>query len=274
MNKISESLKEDICNYYLESPKSIGMVADYFGLSTVTISKILKERKCKIYTRQELFNEGTNESFFEKIQTEEQAYFLGLFISDGCIFKTKLNNYRITLSLQEQDSYMIERFKELLHINRSIVKDKRDNSSSITLSSNKMAVDLAKYGVVPNKTFKTYLPILPSYLMPHLLRGIIDGDGNIGYRKRVNDKDLNANNIRFQVSICGSELIINQIKEYLVNQLGVFSSKVSLEGNIYSIRWTSRKDFFSICNYIYSDATIYLKRKRDRFIFLTKLISS
>lgn len=274
MKKISEDLKLEICNYYLSFPQSIGEVSEYFGISKVTISKILKEKGCRVYSRQELFNIGTNETFFEYIETEQQAYFLGLLIADGCVFKTKLNNYRILLALQEADGYMIEIFKKLLHINRTVVKDKRDNSYSITVTSNKMAIDLSKYGVVPNKTFKTFLPILSDNLMPHLIRGLIDGDGNIGYRKRNQKQDLNIKNVRGQVAFCGSELIVNQLRDFLVEKLNVYPAKIIKEGNIFSVRWNSKQDILLICNYIYSSATIYLKRKKEKFIFLNKLISS
>jgi len=42
-----------------------------------------------------------------------------------------------------------------------------------------MATDLEKFGVVPRKTLLTFLPSLSPELMPHLIRGIIDGDGSI-----------------------------------------------------------------------------------------------
>jgi hypothetical protein len=42
-----------------------------------------------------------------------------------------------------------------------------------------MAEDLSKYGVVPRKSYYTYLPKIDDKYMNHLIRGILDGDGSI-----------------------------------------------------------------------------------------------
>lgn len=85
--KITNELKENVCKYYMSGPKSLGSVAEKFGLCKPTVSKILKEKNCKLYTKQDLYNIGVKENFFETIKTEKQAYYLGLFIADGCVYR-------------------------------------------------------------------------------------------------------------------------------------------------------------------------------------------
>lgn len=263
--KITNKLKEEVYKYYLKGPKTLQNVGDYFGLCYPTVSKILKEKGCRIYTKQDLLNESVKENYFEKIETEKQAYYLGLFIADGCVYRFRTNTMLNILSLQEKDSYMIEQFAKDVCASRKIVRDKRDGSLSITVTSNKMANDLSKYGVVESKTFKTYLPQVSNTLYSHLLRGILDGDGNVGYR--VTNKGYG----RWQVTFCGSYKLMQDIHDFFVNNLGVFSTKITKEGNIFSIRWTSKKDFYLICNFLYSNSHIYLKRKYEVFLDFCKI---
>lgn len=223
----------------------------------------MKENQIRVYSKQDILNRKTKVNFFESIDSEEKAYFLGLLIADGCVFRFRQNTMFVIFALQEQDSYMVELFAKKVSASRKIVIDKRDNSKSITITSNKMADDLSKYGVVENKTFKTYLPKLDSFFMPHLIRGILDGDGNIGCRKR-NPKIENSD-LRWQVAFCGSEQLMTEIRDYLFSILNINLNKVCKEQSIYSIRWTSRKDVYIICDYLYRDANIYLKRKKEKF---------
>lgn len=57
-----------------------------------------------------------NDSFFEKIDTEEKAYFLGLFYADGCNYING-NASRVALSLQEDDKKILEIFNNFIYPN-------------------------------------------------------------------------------------------------------------------------------------------------------------
>ena len=257
--RMTPELERNICAFYTSSPKTIEEVCVEFNLCRPTISKVLKNNNCYIYTKQDLYNIGVKQDFFENIDNEYKAYFLGLLIADGCIFKFCKNTMFVMLSLQERDSYMVENFAKVVGANRKVLVDKRDNSKSITISSNKMASDLSKYGVIEKKTFSTYLPMIRKDLMKHLVRGILDGDGNVGKRF------TNKGNVRWQIAFCGSERLMIEIKNFLVYELDVYDIKVCKEKNIYSIRWTSKEDFLKICDYLYEGSNIYLIRKRQVF---------
>lgn len=257
--KITNELKEMVYQYYISYPKSLDEVAKEFGLCRPTVSKILKEKNCKLYTRQDLYNIGVKENFFETIETEKQAYYLGLFIADGCVYRFRKNTMFNILSLQREDSYMVEQFAKDVCATRKIVTDKRDGSRSITVTSNKMAYDLSKYGVIEDKTFMTYLPKIDKNLYSHLIRGILDGDGNIGYRKTKEGRE------RWQIAFCGSYKLMSDIRDFLIKELNVYPIKISKEDSIFSIRWTSKSDFYLICNYLYVNSHIYLNRKYEIF---------
>lgn len=82
---ITKELEEEIKKFYLSKPMSLNVVEQKFNLSHPTVSKILKD--IPKYTKAKVFNPDLKEHFFEVIDTEEKAYFLGLLISDGNVFK-------------------------------------------------------------------------------------------------------------------------------------------------------------------------------------------
>ena len=57
-----------------------------------------------------------DKEYFRTIDTEAKAYYLGLLLTDGNVFKMKRNTdqYRIQLSLKYDDVDIIQRFKEEL----------------------------------------------------------------------------------------------------------------------------------------------------------------
>lgn len=121
---ISETLKNQIIEFYLSEPMTLKSVADKFSLSSPTIGKILKDTPK--YSKAKLNNPNLKESFFATIDTEEKAYFLGLLIADGNVFEDgtgRQSSISITLGLE--DEYMLNKFKEILIANTSITYDGR-----------------------------------------------------------------------------------------------------------------------------------------------------
>lgn len=160
---ITKELKQEIINYYLSKPMTLKQVEDKYKLSHPTISKILKE--IPKYTKAKIYNPNMKEHFFQEINSEENAYFLGLLIADGNIFKDNTGRQAsISITLNLEDEYMLQKFKEVLRADTSIGYDNR-GCGQIAVRSDIMAEDLAKYGVVPRKSYHTYLPEIPNQYM-------------------------------------------------------------------------------------------------------------
>lgn len=258
---ISDNLKEEICSYYKEKPISLKEMALKFNLCSVTISKILKEHDIKLYKKANIFNSEMDENFFECIDNEFKAYFLGLIISDGNIFKPKNGNRQasISITLQDKDTYILESFKEILHVNTSINNDNR-GCNTIAIRSDKMQTDLSKYGVVEQKSFVTFLPKISIEFMPHLLRGILDGDGSVQFKYYKK-----YNKIKHTIGFCGTKQLMDDIRDFLVSQLDLSNNKVySYKNRLLSmITWGSLKDIEKLYHYLYDNATIFLYRKKN-----------
>ena len=121
-----------------------------------------------------------------------------------------------------------------------------------------MKQDLAKFSIVPSKTFKTFLPILEKKFMRHMIRGMIDGDGYIGHYIR-NSLESNI------ICLTGRPFLLQQFKDYLIKELGINNNSISIDKNgVGTIAWSSKKDIKILKHYLYSDATIFLKRKFEK----------
>lgn len=117
--------------------------------------------------------------------------------------------------------------------------------------SKKVVQDLKKYGVVPRKSHIVRFPKnIDEGMIHHVVRGIFDGDGCICY---------NA------ISFYGSEYMMGDIKKILLKAINVNDNKIHNGKTCFSFGFSSKKDVKSFYHYIYDDATIFLKRKKERF---------
>lgn len=242
--------QEVIARY--KNGESCQVIADSFKVTFHTISNILE--KNNIVRDNKYKNINLNENYFEKIDSSDKAYFLGFMLTDGNV---SLNENTIRLSLSSKDEEILNIFKEKTGNENKICirEDEKHSERTFQLRSKKWKDDLAKYGVVPQKTSISEMPILSTDMMPHLIRGMIDGDGWISFNSH-------------QIGFCGNEKTVNKLKDYLVKTLNVYDVKViHASENLWQITWASQKDIEKIGNYIYQNKdNCFLSRKYNNFL--------
>ena len=248
---------------------SLQDVEHHFDLSHPTVSKILKD--IPKYSKSKVYNPELDESYFNIIDTEAKAYFIGLIISDGNVFRKVSTNNRqasISITLDLSDSYILNAFKNEVKTNTEIGHDGR-GCGTIAVRSNKMAKDLEQYGIVPRKSFLTSLPKnIRSDLMPHLIRGIFDGDGNV--QAKINPI---TNKYDHGFSFCGSHQLMEDIANYSypVLQLSKFPKVYDYNNrNLSEIKIRNIHDMLAFGEWIYGNATLYLSRKHDVYLDFKK----
>ena len=259
---ITEELKQEIIKYYLSQPMTMKQVEDKYELSHPTITKILKD--VPKYTKAKLNNPNMKEHFFQEINEEAKAYFLGLLISDGNVFKDNTGRQAsISITLDLKDEYMLEKFKEVLQANTSVGHDGR-GCGQIAVRSNIMAEDLAKYGVVPRKSYNTYLPLISKEMMPHLIRGIFDGDGSI--MAKPNPSNDGHNRFLHSISFCGTHRLMEDISNYILENLGIKTAVYDYKDrNLSELKIQNIDNIAKFGYWIYRNSTIFLNRKKDIF---------
>lgn len=254
---LSEEEIKDICDRYTNF-ETTEEIAKVYNICDRSVAKILVENNITIRSAKRR-SKVKRHDYFETIDTIDKAYFLGWMISDGAIIESMTRENRskvISLEIHNNDRYILELFAKMLEADEDVIKvfEKR-NHAHISFASDKMAEDLSKYGVVPRKSSVSYLPELRNDLMPHLLRGIFDGDGTITIDKK------NQRHIAFY----GSEMICNQIAEYLHKELGINKNKVS-KTTCYHVWYGGNNLAKNIMEFLYDDCReFYLERKYLKF---------
>lgn len=227
---------------------SIIQLSKEYQVCVQTIANYLA--KAEINLNNIYYNKKLDRNYFDKIDTYDKAYYLGFLISDGSV-GTSTN--KIDLTLKKSDSYILDVLSSKINNTNPIYFSKR-GEASLTFKSKEIKNALAKYGVIPNKTFKTYLPELEMSLMPHLIRGLIDGDGWVSFKSHA-------------IGFCGSVELVGQVRDFLVKILGVFPVKIIEHSSICQVNWASKNGIIKIGNYIYKDKQdCFLHRKFNNFM--------
>lgn len=255
---------EHIINDY-QNGKSLRQIAKEYHVSRNRISKILKENNIEIrYSNLTSKRYFCNENFFEKIDNEEKAYWLGFIYADGFITtKRKHGSQSLGITLSIKDIDHLEKFKKSINSTHKINTylyhgfEKEGypatKCSRILIPSQKIVNDLKKHGVVENKTKILIFPKIKNDLLNHFLRGYLDGDGSL-----------------FEDSRGTYGLSFNGTKEFLegINTFLQTNQKISRDKTIYSIRYSGNLKVLKVCNVIYKDATIYMDRKYNKYVKL------
>ena len=98
-----------------------------------------------------------NENYFETIDSEDKAYFLGFIFADGCVTNDpKKYRYQLTLKLHSKDVGILEKFIKSIDGEMNIWKNKKRQTCEIFLSGKKIINDLD----LKKKKFD-YLIVLP-----------------------------------------------------------------------------------------------------------------
>lgn len=196
-----------------------------------------------------------NRDYFEKIDSEEKAYWLGFIYADGSIH-SKMN--RLQVALSNKDKAHLSKFASIFE--SKLVEKKQ--ISVCYIYGRKICEDLKSKGVVPRKTFIDSVEIyncVPDDLLHHFVRGYFDGDGTVGVAKNT--------------SFCGFvglENFLNKMNIIIADNCGVSLNKIHKDGTIFSIRWNGNNQLLNIREWLYKNASICLERKKRAFFSLQR----
>lgn len=244
--------EEKIIQRY-QSGESCQVIADDYKVTFGAIRDVLE--KYNIARDNKYHNLTLNHNYFTTINTYDKAYFLGLLITDGNITLNE-NGIRIEFTKEDGENIFPILDKKTGNTNQLYYREDR-NTLRWGLRSKQWKTDLAKYGVVPQKTSTVYLPQIDKNLMPHLIRGLIEGDGWISAKSP-------------QIGFCGNKQIVTQVRDYLINELNVYPVKIlHPEENLWQVAWSSKKDISAIGHYIYDNKQdCFFNRKFNNFQLL------
>ncbi len=204
-----------------------------------------------------------DETFFEKIDNEEKAYWLGFLSGDGAI--TERNKIRLTLNIK--DRVHLKKFKKVVKWNGRDYFHRGNNAIEVYFRSFKMAQDLARYYVTPRKTYTVKFPNIQKSLERHFIRGVFDADGCINRATRIIRGKSDHIYIFYggEFNIEGNKEFIFAVQSRLV-ELGLPLNSINYPGKtINRTRYGGINQLKTIYSYLYKNATIFLERKKKLF---------
>jgi hypothetical protein len=166
-----------------------------------------KQIKTKNATKNNRRVYSCNDSYFSIIDSQRKAYYIGWLLTDGYVgsmVRTRGNivsSNKIGLKLALRDIDVLDGFKNDLEASAPIKtrgprismlngkKITNSGSCSFEITSKQLRDDLAKYGVIPNKTYVCKFPErLEEMYYPGFVAGAISGDGSVSVRTHHNRK--------------------------------------------------------------------------------------
>ena len=220
-------------------------IAKKFNLEPYDVYYILSRNKIKIRSAFVVHSKfKIDSSYFDKIDTEGKAYWLGFFAADGHITQRG----QIVIALALRDRLHLEKFLEMLNSNYTLKIIKGEFPSvKLAIGNRVLSERLIELGIQKPKNCSLTFNSIPDKLKMHFVRGIFDGDGWVSRNG-------------YQFSICSNDkTFLNLLRSHLPNIDGLLIKH--FRGNAYyllSYRKAITKKFL---DYIYNDATIYLDRK-------------
>jgi DNA-binding CsgD family transcriptional regulator/DNA-binding Xre family transcriptional regulator len=265
----SKSEERLICARYLANDR-IAAIADDYGVTYQAVWNLLKRNGIAIRPRNET---GTkyhcDHGFFDAIDSEEKAYWLGFLAADADIGAEG----RLSISLKPSDREHLYRLKYSLKSTHPVT-DYTSNSgyhgrqvtfSVLDIGSSRLVRGLTLNGVGPKKTFALRWPShLEPDMLKHFLRGMVDGDGSLTTYVRQSP-DNGKFEMQYRFSLTSNTNFLKECQRYLVEACDLRCTKLARkrEGNpnIGSLAYGGRRQVERIFHLLYDDANIFLLRK-------------
>lgn len=238
-----------------ESTHSLREVAAQFSCARRAVKRALRGAGVAVESKQGRKRQyQCDESFFDHIDTEDKAYWLGFLTADGAIQRNRLQ-----LCLSRRDREHLGKFLASLRSSHVIYDGVKHNkgvphlASEVVICSDQLAAALARLGVWPNKVYRTYPWEGPHELRHHYWRGVFDGDGYMVLDKRYGT---------WRLGVCGTHHIVGGFAAFAAQASG---GKVKLPCpvvNIFRVEYTGVSLPQDIATALFAGATISLDRKR------------
>lgn len=236
-------------------------ISSKYSINRKRIVKLLKENNVIDHQNHKF---DFDRRFFENIDTEKKAYWLGFIYADGSVYKSKDNiSHHLVIKLSSKDINHLYKFKNDFNLPHD-VKLRKENgfgggfeSARIRIVSKELVNDLIKHGCIPNKTLLLQFPNINENLYNHFIRGYFDGDGSISLIQKTQQK---------QITILGNYDFLCKIQEILTKNCNINKTKIAKKNKIYYLIYGGNNNAKKIENFLYANQTTCLDRKRETFL--------
>lgn len=151
------------------------------------------------------------ENIFHKIESPNQAYWLGFLAADGSV-----SGIQLVIGLSTKDIDHLEKFRAFVDANNLTIttrqtlcanNNKRYSASYFCIKNEQLIQDLSHYGIVKDKSHQDidFLSYIPEEYKIYFIFGLFDGDGWFTNTERSGQN----------FGICGNKKVIESVYAYL-----------------------------------------------------------
>ncbi len=234
-------------------------LAEMFGKASINIGKTLLRAGETLPPR---YKHTCDHRFFQTIDAEHKAYWLGFLGADGYVMTSPRNIMVLELS-RKDETHLIAFKRVLLSTHPLFVREgsgpgPQGSTVAFRVWGSIMVDDLIRQGVHPRKTHTLQWPSgLPDDMARHYLRGYFDGDG-CWYNPAHKPVDV-------AWILSGNKPFLEGCKSFLKSRLDLGNPGVrKCEGAVHELRFTGRHQCKTLFHFMYNDAHVYLPRKYDK----------
>lgn len=159
--------------------QSTSRIASDFGVHPGMVSVVVRRAGGNVRSNEAAHRVyRCDHHYFDTIDTEHRAYWLGFVAADGCVHSQN----RLSFMLAAKDREHLLRFREALGATHPITDCDNNGYPGVKFNvrSAELVAALAHHGVTPRKSLTESPPTtVPANLMRHFWRGFFDGDGCI-----------------------------------------------------------------------------------------------
>lgn len=258
--QFTEDQIKDIYDLYYNQHQSFKALGEKYHHTQRVFTRVFKEQGWKPKSQTCKYSKYTlDEHYFDEIDTPDKAYILGIFYADGC---NRPSEKKLTMELQIDDYdvlYQInQQFKNTRPIqiyDASLGTNRTKNTCRIVLFSEHLSLRANEINLVPHKSLTLDFPYwMNKELIPYMLRGYIDGDGWVQ---------------QYRIGFMSTDKFCYGVQQYL-NSIGlechVRDMKRHYNEHTKTCDISNRKNIIPLTEKMFSDGTIFMKRKVEKYI--------
>lgn len=260
------------------SDEEINFVKDnYMEMKTSDISRLLNRTMSSIEIKAarmglKKYPYICDYHYFDEVDTEEKAYWLGFLTADGWINKSKKTNAGVVgIELQYGDIGHLKKFNKSIGGNYQITDrwrtcsistknpNKKHHTCVIRIFSVTMYETLCNFGFSNNKSYDFHVPEIREDLIRHYIRGYFDGDGCLCFTNRS-----------FHINFTTASKILNddisnmlKLNNFNINEYNYVNDFNTI---MYKIDICHLQDKINFLDWVYKDCSVYLDRKYKKYL--------
>lgn len=262
-----------------EKYSTVTEVSRNTGIPRTSISRYAEKFGIRQVGFHRKYKNAINENYFDVIDTEHKAYWLGFFMADSYMYHKKNGKYEFNIKIKSTDYELLKQFAQdvdfdisKIKIEQKYRKDTLTESAEFRTGNQIFCNNLVKHSIIPQKGGKEIIPdSVPKELVRHFIRGYWDGDGSILFYPEAycNPKTVQCCSMSFD--------ILNQINSIFKENKIIFEEIKPVKTKNEILYVLKVQNFPNICkfiDYIYKDATVFLERKHDTALKILAYCSS